>query len=395
MIRLQTGLGVRAVYLLVFIYLGAQGNYLPLWLKSSGWTESQTGLVFSLRYVTIIIVPILWGAFSDRYGATAALRIISLGAAFFFIPLLFTSDVLIVTAALTIFAMFRVGIVAVADSLTLTHIEKYGGNFGQYRQWGSFGFIAGGFLLGAATYVFGGREAIPVALWVILLATIGLAFCLPRTRQTQANVPSAQKQWAEMRLLLRNSWMLRFLAVVLLWRLSSQGLYTMLPLHLERIGVPDTLLPVYWAVGVASEILMFRMAPTWFEPLGKKTVLTLCFAACIVQYALLAIIEDRLGVAAIMLFHGLSFGMAYYTCVTWLGSTVRTEIRAAGQGLFQVVAFGFGGAASTVGAGLLFEYGQGPVLFSVAAIVASLTLLSSSLLLRSEDGWSWTGKERA
>ena len=392
MTEAQAGFGIKAVYLLVFIYLGAQGNYLPLWLKSAGWSESQTGLVFSLRYLAIIIVPVFWGAYSDKHGASAALRVISIGAILCFSPLLFTNTVLFVTAALTLFAMFRVGIIAVADSLAITHVERFGGDFGRLRQWGSFGFIAGGFLLGGVSQWTGSRDYIPLTLWIILLATAALAYGLPKQGPTTASSDESTASWSSMLSLLRQPKMLRFLGVVLLWRLSSQGLYAMLPLHLAELGVSDSWVAGFWAVGVISEITMFRLAPRWFAPRGQKSVLVLCFVSCIVQYTLLAVVKDHIGVAAIMLLHGLSFGMAYYTCVTWRGDAITPAIRAAGQGLFQVVAFGIGGAISTIAAGLLFEAGAGTLLFSSAATAATITLVAAGVLLRTEDGWSWRGK---
>ena len=385
----QSSVGICAVYLLVFVYLGAQGNFLPLWLKSVGWSESQTGLVFSLRYIAIIIVPVFWGVFADTRGPTSAMRVISVGAAIAFIPLLYTDGVVFVTIALTVFSMFRVGIVAVADSLTLTHIEQHGGDFGRYRQWGSLGFIAGGFLLSGITYFLHGRDVIPMSLWGVLLLTIALAYWLPNTPPKDGATRSASAHYASMRALLKNPWMLRFLLVVFLWRLGSQGLYTMLPLHLTRLGVPESWVPLYWAIGVISEITMFRLAPKWFEPRGAKAVMTLCLVACVLQYYLLAVVHDRVGVAVIMLLHGLSFGMAYYTCVTWLGDAVEADIRAAGQGLFQVVAFGAGGAVSTICAGLLFERGGGSLLFGTAAAVACIALFVSLVALRHNDGWTW------
>ena len=387
--RNDSGIGVRAVYFLIFVYLGAQGNFLPLWLKSSGWTETQTGLVFSLRYAAIMLVPVAWGYYADRYGPTSALRIISIFSAVCFMPLLFSHDVVVVTSALTVFALFRVGIVPVTDALALTQIERAGGDFGRYRQWGSLGFIAGGFLLGATTKWLGGRSAIPWWLWLILMLTIGLAFLMPSNLVRGTQEKPTVSHWASMRTLMRRAWMVRFLVVVFLWRLSSQGLYAMLPLHLEQLGIGDDLIPAYWAIGVISEITMFRLAPKWFEPRGRKAVLVLCLVSCAVQYTLLAIVENTIGVGAIMLFHGLSFGMAYYTCVTWLGEAVDPEIRAAGQGLFQVVAFGLGGAVSTLAAGALFESGQGPRLFTAAAVVAVCTIGAAIWLLRTQDGWGW------
>jgi PPP family 3-phenylpropionic acid transporter len=307
-----------------------------------------------------------------------------------FIPLLITHDVALVTIALTIFALFRVGIVPVTDALALTQIERHGGSFGRYRQWGSLGFIAGGFLLGATTKWLGGRAAIPWWLWAILMLTIGLAYWLPSDPKEKQAAPRNRAHWTAMRRLVMQPLMSRFLVVVFLWRLSSQGLYAMLPLHLESLGIGDDLIPAYWAIGVVSEITMFRLAPRWFEPRGRKTIIMLCFAACLIQYSLLAYVQNTAGVAAIMLFHGLSFGMAYYTCVTWLGETVEPGIRAAGQGLFQVVAFGLGGALSTLAAGALFEHGQGPLLFTTAAAVAACTIIAGGALLRVSDGWSWT-----
>ena len=55
------GSGLRLLYLLTFIFIGAQGNFFPLWLRESGWTATEIGWLDGCRYATVIVMPLFWG----------------------------------------------------------------------------------------------------------------------------------------------------------------------------------------------------------------------------------------------------------------------------------------------------------------------------------------------
>ena len=58
--------------------------------------------------------------------------------------------------------------------------------------------------------------------------------------------------------------------ITFLSRLASQGLFAFLPLHLQALGVSDAMMPLFWSVGVLSEIVLIRAAPRLFSSTSQS-----------------------------------------------------------------------------------------------------------------------------
>lgn len=370
------GNAIRALYVLVFLFVGGHGNFFALWLDDAGWSESHIGWLDSVKYLAIIVFPVLWGRFADTTGdPPRILKLICVGSLLCFVPLCFSSELLVVFAAVALFSAFRVGIIPVADTVTLTHCQATGTDYGRFRIWGSWGFIAGGFLVGgvvAAT----SRGAIPWALTGLLLLTTGIAWFLKTPgRRSSAKTLNPRE-------LLQVPGFRGFLLLTFLWRLSAQGLYLFLPLHLSDLGVGDAVLPVFWAVGVMSEIILLRNAQRLFGHRRPIHVLIFCYVCCVLQFALTAWVTSAAWLLVVMTLHGVTFGVAYYTSVLWLADNVDPAHRTTAQAVFQSLGFGVGGAISAAGAGVVFELGRGPLLYSVAAGLSLLTLVVAVVIAR-------------
>jgi PPP family 3-phenylpropionic acid transporter len=208
---LSEGAGLRLLYWAIFLFLGAYGNFFPLWLDSAGWTESQMGWLDGMRYACLIVFPLIWGHITDKSGRPVqTIRWIALGscAAFFFT--LWTSAFVPLMITMVVFSAFRVGIVPVTDTFTLSHVERAGGEYGRIRIWGSLGFIVGGF--GAAWVIAGtSRASVPNILVALLVATVIVAAILPN----RPFLASMQRANTGFRRLWSSSALRRFMVVVL------------------------------------------------------------------------------------------------------------------------------------------------------------------------------------
>ena len=361
-------LALRGLYLILFGFLGGQGNYFPLWLESEGWTDGEIGWLGALRSACLIFAPMFWGRIADIDGHTGrVLRITAIGSAIAFLPTLATSDFWIVMASTAVFNFFREGIVPAADTAAIQHTRRHGGTFGGHRIWGSVGFVIGGFLLAIAVDV-GGRSAIPAVLMGLLLITL-----LGTERIKVAKEEERKTEGARQSVL--TSDVVRLMVVILLWRIASSGVFQFLPLHLGKLGVPDRWVPAYWAAGVISEMALFIYAERIFGRWSAKSVFLLCLGAAALQSALSVVVESPWVFLGVMTLHGLSFGVAFYTTVVWLGVLVPKERLASVQAVLYAVGFGVGGALSSAASGYLYEHGQGPWLFGASAGVCALAVI--------------------
>ncbi len=371
---------VRAMYLLIFLFVGGYGNFFPLWLDSIGLSEAEVGWLAGLKTASLLVWPIVWGVLADRWNSSIrALRVICVGSMITFLPFLSVRTFVPLLLTLLFFSAFRMGVIATTDALTLTHVQHHPSeDYGRIRSWGSAGFIVGGFLLALLVHLIG-RVAVPPVLAALLFLTAVVAICSAAT-----STPSRGSQLADAaRTLQRSSIVRRLLFVSFVNRLAVQGLYIFLPLHLQDLGVTDALIPAYWSIGVLSEIVLLRLAPQLFGARTPRTMLCFCFAVCVLQYALTAMITNPWVLLPVMLLHGVTFGVWYYTTVMWLGHEVEAPIRTTAQALFQSVGFGIGGSISAIGAGYLFQAGRGGMLFTAAAALSALTLGIAWFLLPS------------
>jgi PPP family 3-phenylpropionic acid transporter len=368
----RTGQQVRLLYLFMFLFLGGYGNFFPLWLGDLGWSDPSIGWLEAMRYACLLIFPLLWGRLADRWGdSVRTLKWVTFGSAVAFLPVLVLGDVLGLTITLFLFFAFRVGLVPNTDSVTISHVSHTGGEYGKIRVWGSAGFIIGGFLLGFLIDRFG-RDVVPVPLAILLGLTWLVTVRMAPERRSESLTKGRRRGALE---LLRDPRLKALYLITFLSRLASQGLFAFLPLHLQALGVSDALMPLYWSAGVVSEIVLIRAAPRLFSSWSNRAVLGLCLIACVAQYALTSIVEDRWVLLLVMVLHGLTFGVWYVTSVLHIGEVADPSERSTAQGLFQMVGFGLGGILSSVAAGYLYQAGQGRLLFGVAAVLAVLTVV--------------------
>ncbi|MEE2779006.1 MAG: MFS transporter [Myxococcota bacterium] len=366
----RSGLQFRLLFFLVFIFVGGYGNFFPLWLSERGFSEPDIGWLQGASYACLMIFPLVWARIADKRGdAIGVLRGLSLACFVTFIPAVLLPSVWPMMLALVIFYAFRVGIVPSTDAAALDHVGRTGEDYGRYRIWGSVGFIVGGFIVGLCVDRWS-LQVVPWPLVVFLGLAVTLTLWMNASRGDGAEPGGSASAWS----LLSRPDLRAFYGIHFLCRLSLQGLYLFLPLHLQALGISATWIPAYWTVGVVSEIILIRASPKLFKSWSPRSVIALCFFAAVLQYGLTAWTTHHLVLLGVMTLHGLAFGIWYVTSISWLGEHVPSSQRASAQALFQAVGFGFGGMISSVAAGYIYEAWQGPGLFAVAAAGCVVTL---------------------
>ena len=373
---------LRLHYVILFLFIGAAGNFLPIWFRHKGWTNIEIGWQGAINYTCLCIFPIAWGHLTDRLGRpTKVLRLLSFICVLTFLPFVMTGDVVWLLVSTAGFFAFRTGMLTATDGMTLNFLAREGGDYGRIRMWGSLGFILGGFLLGFIVTDMG-RDVIPFVLECILVLGLVVVFMLRpvpvENDRKEAVIPALLR-------LLKRPHLRSFYAVAFMSRVASQGLYIFLPLHLMNLGVDDAWVPLYWTVGVASEVVLLHYAERLFGKRRRRNVLILCFVLATIQHLVTAMITEVTWLLPVMLLHGFSFGIWFYTSVTWLGDAVDERDRARAQGLYHTLGFGFGGVISSLGAGFLFTLGEGRLLFGVAAGLNLLTAIMALVWIKKPD----------
>src|SRR4051812_8821170 len=164
-------LPLAGYYLLYFGTVGITLPFLPAYLKSLGMSGREVGVILALGPAMSLLGPPLWGALADRSGrADVVLRIVSVGTALCFIPLLFAQSFVAVFGAALAYAFFYGSITALVDSIALRRVAMAGGSYSRIRLFGSFGFIIASVGFGLSVSEIDRRAVIVILAFMIAFA---------------------------------------------------------------------------------------------------------------------------------------------------------------------------------------------------------------------------------
>ena len=133
-------------YAALFVVLGVQLPFMPVWLAAKGFNASEIGIVLALpMIVRVFAIPVAARA-ADRRDALRATLIIAAAAALAGYAALGLADrTLVILLAFAIASAFYTPMMPLADAYALRGLSQQGRAYGPVRLWGSAAFIAGSF----------------------------------------------------------------------------------------------------------------------------------------------------------------------------------------------------------------------------------------------------------
>lgn len=369
-------LRISLIFAAVFIPLGVNVPYFPLWLEAKGFGPEEIAVILSapifLRVVTTPIITGMADRTKDRANVliaiSAAAFLLSLG--YFLTPTY--AVVLAVTLAINIFWTPQSPL---ADSLALSGVRRFGSSYPRMRIWGSLTFLGGNFFGGmilAATSI----DAVPVMIAFGLFATLAAALITPRLGRPRVASPlsAAGLQAAAPRLL--NRYFLFFVTGTGVIVASHGFLYGFASIYWKDIGISDTVIGLLWAWSVVAEVGIFLVFNRIFGAISSSAVLTIAGVAAVLRWLAFPLIEPLgLGVPgffAVQTLHALSTGLLLIGLQKMIGETVPEERTGTAQGV-AYFANGFSMAVVTLASGPLYErFGAGG--YYVMAVIALVGL---------------------
>lgn len=362
-------LPLRGFYFFNFAALGALFPFLPLLLSSRGMSPDEIRWVMVLIPLSSLIVPPIWGSLSDSLRARLPLlRLACLGSCLTSLLLLVSSGFWGHLAAVGILSLFRAPLSSLGDATAYAALGGRRANFSKVRVWGSVGFALFVLVPGLAQ----GAYQIPIVVVTtsIILLSAGLS-TLP------LEAPALKRE----RRILAQTAKILLKPAVLLVLLSSAFYYTAhamydawFSLHLRQIGHSDWFIGTAWSIGVVAEITLMLLAPRFIHRVGSSTLLTLCAAVAAGRWAALSVAVDHLTVLLSQLLHAITFGLWYLSLVKFAQERAPAHLRTSLQS-FAAAFMGFGMVCGYLAGGEAMARGSGPLVFRVAALVASGALV--------------------
>lgn len=362
------------IFAAVFIPLGVNVPYFPLWLAAKGFGPEQIAVILSapifLRVVTTPVITGMADRAKDRANVLIAISVATflLSLGYFLTPTY--AVVLAVTLAINIFWTPQSPL---ADSLALSGVRRFGSNYPRMRIWGSLTFLCGNFFGGmilAAT----NSDAVPVMIAFGLFTTLVAALITPRMGRPRVASPLSAAGLQEAAPRLFNRYFLFFVTGTGVIVASHGLLYGFASIYWKDVGVSDSVIGFLWAWSVVAEVCAFLLFNRVFGSVSSTRVLMIAGIAAIVRWLAFPVIEPLgLGVPgffAVQTLHALSTGLLLIGLQKMIGETVPEERTGAAQGI-AYFANGFSTGVVTLTSGPLYDSlgGDGFYVMAVIAVI--------------------------
>lgn len=378
---------IAVFYFLLFLAQGIIIPYLPPYFCALGFSGEQVSTVTALAPLLMIFALPCWGYVADHTGRPAlVLKLAAAGAALAFLPLLSLTSFTAVAAVFALYALSAPAVQSLTDTIALAEAKRLGTHYGRLRLWGSVGFIISslGFshLLGAGldrkyTVVFAAGVLVIYAAFAQLL------------RPVQVAGPRQAPRLTDVRSLLAQPALLAFLAAGMIHWTAMQCYYFSFAIHLDNLGVSPQYIGWGLTLGVCAEITVMWTFRALLRRLPLFALLTLAFLGTSLRWYVVSTASSGPVLAAVQLFHGLSFGAFYVGSLGYLEQTVPERQRATGWALFMSAVFGCGGILGNKLSGYMLDHGGAAAGFRVSSrleLLAPLPLLLAFWLQRLATG---------
>ncbi len=343
-------------YSVMFLIVGIQMPYWPLWLQDQGMNTSQIGiLVATLLWVKVAFNPIA-GHLVDATGKRrAVLCALTLGALIGYIGFTVSSG-FIAFLLLSIFtgSLFA-ALLPIADNLTMTYVVRHNMDYGRIRLWGSLGFIVSSVSVGRLI----DEHSPSLVIWLIIAAMLplsALTLSLPETLK-QEPTGEAPLRWAD---LLQEPRFWIFLTATAMTGASHALYYGFASLHWLNIGIGHTWIGFLWGIAVAAEVALFAFSRRVVQAVGIYTLLIIGCMGAVIRWIALAHLTDPILLIPVQCLHALSFGAVHLAAMHFIARHMKPEITGRAQGLFAAMGNGVVLGMMTFLSAPLFElYGGG------------------------------------
>lgn len=353
------------LYTCLFIFVGIQFPFFPLWLKARGLDLEAIGIVLAVPIlVRIFAVPVLSRAV-DRIGDLRAGLIAAafagavgftiVGFAYGFVPILL---------AVALASLALAPIMSLADAYAVKGLNARRRAYGPVRLWGSIAFIAANFCTGLLLTTMATDNLI----WLIVAALMLLGFASLWLQKLEPAPVADTESKTPAGHLLRSPNFLAVAAAASLIQASHALYYGFSAVDWTTKGISSTTIGMLWGLGVMAEIVLFALSGRL--ALNPATLLALGAAGAAIRWIAM-VFDPSMGLLLpIQCLHALSFGATHLGSIQFVARMAGDKRAAAAQGDFSTI-LAIGGVAAAGASGWLYDV-LGDYGYAVMAAMAAL-----------------------
>lgn len=348
----RLALGVSGLYLSLYLHYGFIA-FLPLWLKATGASPEEIGLLMAIPLILRLLTVAPFSAFVGRRGwVRDAIAFTALGSAAVILALLGEPEHAGRIIIVVIFSIVWDQIPVLADAYAVMAVRSRSLDFGRLRVWGSIAVVISNAMAGWAIGV-AGIKALPVMIASVLLLPTLVALLLPRDRQLLPAEPGEKGRWAD---LFGDKGLLLAMAATSVV-MGSHGVLTSFgAIQWDAQGISTSTIGLLQALAVAAEIVGFWFGSKLLGNRDPRWLICCSAAAAAVRWAIMATNPGMALLIAGQLLNGITATGAILGIMLVIAARVPARLSATAQGM-NAVLLGVILAVATAGSGKLWSYG--------------------------------------
>ena len=368
---------MAAFYATYFFVFGIYMPYWPLWLNDIGLTPVEIGWVLAGAFWIKVVVQPIVAHVSDTTGRTKTLTSVLMGmSAIGFVIISDLHSFWPVFLVTVITAACYQPVLPIMESVILNFAKIGNLRYGHIRLWGSVTFIIA--TLGGGWLFDEGRSDRIIWFLVAGMTLVSLSCLLIPNHENVERTKSKIKNYAKLFL---SPLFIFFLITTGLLHISHSVLYGFGTLYWRSLGHSETIIGLFWSVGVLAEIILFTIIGRHEKQIGYLLLLLLASAAAVARWPLLAIFDSQIAIIVLQTLHGFTFGAAHLGAMAFLTKHVPAEISATGQSLYYTLIGGIFSGCMLPLAGKLYSDLSGNAFF-IMSCCAGCSLISLLFLSR-------------
>jgi MFS transporter, PPP family, 3-phenylpropionic acid transporter len=326
-------------YAALFVALGVQLPFLPLWLAAKGLDAGAIGVVLAIPMIVRVLAIPLATRHADRNDALRmAIMTASAAAALGYGAVGLAPGAAAIMAAFALASAFHTPIMPLTDAYALRGLGHFHRAYGPVRLWGSLAFIAGSFGAGVLLDVVPARDVIwliVAAMAITAAAACALAPLAPNAAAAGLDPsPAAETASSAPPDLLRDPAFLAIAAAASLVQASHAIYYGFSALDWRAAGLDGAAIGALWALGVVAEVALFAISGRL--PVAPTTLLMVGAAGAVIRWSAMALEPAPALLPLLQCLHGLSFGATHLGAIGFIARAAPAALGATAQGYLAV-----------------------------------------------------------
>ena len=269
----------------------------------------------SMLQITRIVGPFSWGWLSDYLSnRIGIIRFCACLAALVFLCIYFLQGY--IGFFIWMFALHTIlsSLMPLGESATIHALYKdnsFDKRYGRLRIWGSIGFIA---MVLAAGELFQRTtiELYPIVGTIVLFALALITFCIHEPKMERRKMVKG-----ELLIALFNPDVRWFLLSGFFMIFAHAALYVFYSLYLSDLGYDKFQIGLFWALGVAAEVIFFYFQSKVLSRLDAEVILQAAFGIGVIRFILIAFLPITSVLIVAQLMHAGTFA-AHHSAATKL-----------------------------------------------------------------------------